>query len=53
MEENQIEFDIDEYALTNEEIFEKEENQYQETNTYFLLSMMSCVLLDLGIMVEE
>ena len=37
----------------NTNIFNEEENYYMNNNTYFLLSLMSCVLLDLGILRES
>lgn len=44
-----IEFNIDDFSSTNISIFNREENYYEEKNTYFLFSVMSYILLDLGI----
>lgn len=44
-----IEMDIDDYGTANMKIFEEEENYYSNTEKYYLLSMMSCVMIDLGI----
>lgn len=49
----EIDFDIDNYLEMNASIFNEEENYYKNNNTYFLLSLMSCVLLDLGILRES
>ncbi len=44
-----IDFNIDDFSSTNISIFNREENYYEEKNTYFLFSVMSYILLDLGI----
>ena len=53
MRENNIEFDIDNISDASIKIFGEEEKYFQNNQTYFLLSMMSCILLDLGILREE
>ncbi|MBQ3513653.1 MAG: hypothetical protein IJA32_07635 [Lachnospiraceae bacterium] len=50
--EHKITLDFDNFANANERIFLEEEQYYQKNHSYFLLSMMSCVLLDLGILKE-
>lgn len=47
-----IEIDLDDFSDANIKIFDKEEKCFDNKNTYFLLSMMSCILLDLGILQE-
>ncbi len=47
-----INFNIDDFSSANIHIFNKEEKYYEEKSTYFLLSVMSYVLLDLGIIRE-
>ena len=44
-----IDFNIDDFSSTNIHIFNREENYYEEKSTYFLFSVMSYILLDLGI----
>lgn len=44
-----IDFNIDDFSSTNIHIFSREENYYEEKSTYFLFSVMSYILLDLGI----
>lgn len=53
METRKIKFDIDDYLEINMNTFREEEGYYKKNNTYFLLSLMSCVLLDLGILREK
>ena len=50
---HKITFNFDNFSNANEKIFYKEEQYYQKNHSYFLLSMMSCVLLDLGILKEH
>lgn len=47
-----IDFNIDDFSSTNIHIFNKEEKYYEEKSTYFLFSVMSYVLFDLGIIRE-
>lgn len=42
--------DIDNFFNVNMDIFNAEEQHFSENHTYFLLSMMSYILLDLGIL---
>ena len=49
----EIDFDIDNYLEINVSAFNEEEQYYKKNDTYFLLSLMSCVLLDLGILRES
>lgn len=42
-------FEIDNIGKINQKIFEKEEDKYKIKKEYFLLSMISYILLDLGI----
>lgn len=53
LEENHINFDVDEFPEVNEQIFNEEEKFFENNNAYFLLSMMSWVLMDLGILRGE
>lgn len=50
--EHEIEFDVDDFSRANIDIFHREEKYFEEKETYFLLSMMSYILLDLGILRE-
>ena len=53
MESRGIEFDIDDYSSVNLSSFNEEESYFRRHNSYYLLSMMSCVLIDLGIITVE
>lgn len=50
--ENNIELDYDDFSNTNEAVFEAEEENFKSWDSYFLLSMMSVIFLDLGIIRE-
>lgn len=50
MEEYEMELNIDDFSNTNIKIFQKEEECFEKKRKYFLLSMMSYILLDLGIL---
>lgn len=52
MMEQGMEFDIDKFSDANINVFYKEEEHFKKKESYFLLSMMSYVLLDLGILRE-
>lgn len=52
MEEAGIIPDFDDFSETNEKVFQEEEKCFKNKEAYFLLSMMSCILLDLGILQE-
>ena len=52
MKTNGILPDLDNFSETNEKIFKEVEKYFKSLKTYFLLSMMSCVLWDLGILKE-
>lgn len=48
-----IELGLDDFSNTNGAIFTKEEQCLAESSTYNVLSMLSCVLMDLGILREN
>lgn len=52
LEEAGLQLDLDSFFDVNEKIFKEEEKCFEKNKEYFLLSMMSCVLLDLGILRE-
>lgn len=52
MDEMGIEIDLDDFSGVNEAVFYKQEQHLKEDNTFRLLSMLSCVLMDLGILRE-
>lgn len=43
------EFDIDNIGQINEQLFDKEEKIFESKNKYYLISLISYILLDLGI----
>lgn len=45
--------DLDDFSETNREVFMDEEQYFDENCTYRILSMLSCVLMDLGILREN
>lgn len=49
----QKEFDIDAFKFTSRNVFDYEEEKYQEINRYSLLSLMVIALLDLGLIELE
>lgn len=49
LKKSEVTFDIDEFESVNSSVFRDEETYYQKNKSYFLLSMISCVLIDLGI----
>lgn len=49
LERNNIALDLDDLAVTNERIYCEEEQEMKRTGEYHVLSMLSCVLMDLGI----
>lgn len=52
MQESGVEFNIDNFSDSSISVFKEEEKYFADNNTYFLLSMLSCVLMDLGILQE-
>ncbi len=52
MEKMKIEINLDDFSNTNEKVFHHQENHFMENHTFRLLSMLSCVLMDLGILRE-
>lgn len=53
LEEREILIDLDDFSGTNEAVFVEEEQNYREKGKFKLLSMFSCVLMDLGILSIE
>lgn len=53
MMEKGMEYDLDNFSATNLNIFNEEEKHFKNQKTYFLLSTMSYILMDLGILREE
>lgn len=53
LETQGLEVDVDNFAETNINVFQREEKYFEDNQTYFLLSMMSYILLDLGILNQE
>lgn len=47
-----IGLDLDDFSNMNRAVFMNEEQCFAESNTYKILSMLSCVLMDLGILRE-
>ena len=41
---------LEDFSIVNENVFKFEEKCLYENNSFYLLSMLSCVLLDLGIL---
>lgn len=52
MEKNGIKYDIDCFSDANLAVFQNEEKNYTDKGTYFLLSTISYILMDLGILSE-
>lgn len=52
LDEQQISLDLDDVSYTNKAVFEKEEMELKTEGTYRLLSMFSCILMDLGLLTE-
>ena len=50
LKEQDIIIDLDDFSDTNEAVFAKEERNLQEKDAVRLLSLFSCMLLDLGIL---
>lgn len=46
------ELDLDDFGRTNLQIFKQEESMLRESGTYRLLSLLSCVLMDLGMIAD-
>lgn len=53
LEESGIVIDLDDFSETNKAEFENEEQCLKESCTFRVLSMLSCVLMDLGILKEQ
>lgn len=52
LKEQDIVLDLDDFSNTNEAVFENEERNLRENNMFRLLSLLSCMLMDLGILIE-
>lgn len=50
--EKKIRMDLDDFSHTNEAVFQEEERFFGQEQAFRLLSMFSCVLIDLGVMEE-
>ena len=53
LEESGIEINLDDFSDANEKVFLSEEKHLLQNDTFRLLSMLSCVLMDLGILRES
>jgi len=47
------EYNLDNFSITNEKIFNKEEEIFKSKRNYRLLSLISIILLDLGIIEKK
>ena len=52
IKEREITIDLDDFSSANEAIFKEEEQYLKEENAFRLLSLLSCMLMDLGILNE-
>ena len=52
LEEAGIEMNPDDFSETNQAVFNQQEAHFKKTNTFRCISMLSCVLIDLGILRE-
>ena len=52
-EELGIEINLDDFSDTGRAVFEEEEQSLEKYNTLKVLSLLSCMLMDLGILVRE
>jgi len=52
IEEKGIQINLDDFSETSEAVFQHQEQHLKENNTFRLLSMLSCVFMDLGILKE-
>ena len=52
LEEAGIEMNLDDFSETNQAVFNQQEAHFKKTNTFRCISMLSCVLIDLGILRE-
>lgn len=50
LNKQKIDLNLDDFANTNELVFEKEEQYMKENDAFQLISMFSCVLMDLGLL---
>ena len=53
LEELKLEINLDDFYLVNESVFNDEENSLNKNGNFKLVSMLSCVLMDLGIIRDE
>ncbi len=51
-QEKNIDINLDNFSETNYAVFTDQEQHYREKENFWILSMLSCVLLDLGILRE-
>lgn len=52
LEEREIDIDFDNFSDINSAVFMREESYLHEEGSFRLLSMFSCVLMDLGVLLE-
>lgn len=52
LEKMGIELDLDDFSVTNEKVFHTEEQNLMEYGAFRLLSLLSCALLDFGMLKE-
>ena len=50
LKEREIPIDLDDFSGTSGAVFAEEENCLRKQNAFKLLSMLSCVFMDLGIL---
>ena len=50
MDELGVKIDLDDFSDTNRAVFIEEERNFRKHNTFKILSLLSCMLMDLGIL---
>ncbi|NSG33654.1 hypothetical protein [Coprococcus comes] len=53
LEQKKIPLDLDEFNNTNGMVFDEQEKIFRESDTFRILSMISCVLMDLGVLIQR
>lgn len=53
IEQKKIPLDLDEFNNTNGMVFDEQEKIFRESDTFRILSMISCVLMDLGVLIQR
>ena len=53
LEQKKIPLDLDEFNNTNGMVFDEQEKNFRESDTFRILSMISCVLMDLGVLIQR